>query len=414
MRVTFGLALGLSLAACAPMERPVSYTPPEGVSYAYVTFDRTAVRASEAGGLADRRTGRAATIDSPVRIASVSKIVTALTVMRLVEQGKLDLDEDVSAKLGWSLRNPAFPDRLITLRMLLSHTSSVRDEGEIYVVRFGQKVQAAAQDVRSFDPDHAPGTFFRYSNLNFPIVGSLLEKVTGERYDRLAKRLVLDPLGLDACFGWTTCSDAAIARAVVLYDDDGSPLLDDLKGRRPDCPVFLAPGADCADLPRYELGTNGALFSPQGGLRISMRDLAVVGQMLLNRGRHGGERFLSEASIAVMVRPQWQYDGSNGETDGGFYCAYGLSIQTLPVAADGCRDALFGPGRRMIGHAGAAYRVRSGLWVDPESGEGIAFFSANNGQEPPFGRTAYRAIEEWLAAKLKYPALSLGKLSRRD
>ena len=55
----------------------------------------------------------------------------------------------------------------------------------------------------------------------------------------------------------------------------------------------------------------------------------------------------------------------------------------------------------MIGHAGAAYRVRSGLWVDPVSGTGIAFFSANNGKEPPFGRTAYRAIEEWLAAKLE-------------
>lgn len=401
MRVTLGLALCLSLAACAPQERPVTYSPPEGVSYAWITFDGGAVRDSGAGGLADREAGRAVTIDDPVRVASVSKIVTALVVMRLVEQGRLDLDEDVSAKLGWSLRNPAFPDRPITLRQLLSHTSSVRDEGEIYVVRFGQKVQAAAQDVRSFDPVHAPGSYFRYSNLNFPIVGSLLERVTGERYDRLAHRLVLQPLGLDACFGWTTCSDAAIARAVVLYDDDGSPLLDNLKGRRPDCPVFLAPGADCADLPRYELGTNGALFSPQGGLRISARDLAVVGQLLLNKGRHRGQPFLTAASIEEMIRPQWQYDGSNGETDGGFYCAYGLSIQTLPIAAEGCRDALFGPGRRMIGHAGAAYRVRSGLWVDQVSGKGIAFFSANNGTEPPYGRTAYRQIEEWLAGKLK-------------
>jgi CubicO group peptidase (beta-lactamase class C family) len=400
MRITLGLALAVSLAACAPVERPVSYAPPEGVSYAWVSFDRAADRASGAGGFADRQAGRAITVDDPVRVASVSKVVTALVVMRLVEEGRVDLDEDVSEKLGWSLRNLAFPDRRITLRQLLSHTSSVRDEGEIYVVRFGQTVRAAAQDVRSFDPDHAPGTYFRYSNLNFPIVGSLLERITGERYDALAQRLVLKPLGLDACFGWATCSDAAIARAVVLYDDDGSPLLDNLKGRRPDCPVFLAPGARCEDLARYELGSNGALFSPQGGLRISARDLATIGRLLLNRGRHGKTRFLSERSVAEMIRPHWQYDGRNGETDSGFYCAYGLAVQTLSIGRSGCRDDLFGKGRTMIGHAGAAYRVRSGLWVDPASGEGIAFISANNGQEPPFGRTAYRQIEEWLAGKL--------------
>jgi CubicO group peptidase (beta-lactamase class C family) len=102
-----------------------------------------------------------------------------------------------------------------------------------------------------------------------------------------------------------------------------------------------------------------------------------------------------------MTRPQWTYDGSNGVTDDGFYCSYGLSIQLLPVRAEACRDDLFGNGRRMIGHAGAAYRVRSGLWIDPVRGVGIAFFSANNGKEPPFGRTAYREVEEWLAGKLR-------------
>jgi len=54
----------------------------------------------------------------------------------------------------------------------------------------------------------------------------------------------------------------------------------------------------------------------------------------------------------------------------------------------------------MVGHAGDAYRVRSGLWVDHKRGVGIAFFAANNGTEPPHGRSAYRAVEEWLAAKL--------------
>jgi CubicO group peptidase (beta-lactamase class C family) len=391
--------LSLCLAACAPVERPMPYTPPEGVSYAYVTFDRAALRTSGAGGLADRAANRTLTIDDPVRVASVSKIVTALTVLRLVEAGRLDLDEDISARLGWKVRNPAFPDAPITLRMLLSHTSSIKDDNENYVVRFGQALRPRTEQPGSFDADHLPGTYFRYANLNFPLIGSIVERTTGRRFDRVAHEQVLRPLGLDACFNWTTCSDRAIARAVVLYEEDGSPLLDDLKGRRPDCPVFLAEGASCT-LDRYELGSNGALFSPQGGLRSSMRDLAVIGQLLLNQGRHRGEAFLQPATMRAMIGPQWRFNGRNGETDDGFYCAYGLSLQTLPVQGAGCRDDLFG-GRTMIGHAGAAYRVRSGLWVDPVKGTGIAFFSANNGKEPPFGRSAYRAIEEWLAAKLE-------------
>lgn len=386
----------LLLAACAPVQREESAV----VSTAWVTFDKAQIRASGASGLADRSSGRAMTVDDPARVASVSKIVTALTVMRLVEAGRIDLDEDVSARLGWTLRNPAFSDRPITLRQLLSHTSSVQDEGEMYIVRLGQRLQDVATRPGAFDPAHPPGSYFRYSNLNFPIVATLLERVTGERFDRLADRLVLKPLGIDACFNWTTCSDAAVVRAVVLYDDDGSPLLDDLKGRRPACPVFVVAGRPC-DLDGYRIGDNGALFSPQGGLRISARDLTVIGRLLLNGGRHDGQAFLSPASIAAMTRPTWSFDGNNGATEQGFYCAYGLGIQLVPNRQGGCNDDLLGNGTALVGHAGEAYRVRSGLWIDPARGEGIAFIAANNGKNPPAGRTAFTAIEEQLAGKLR-------------
>lgn len=63
------------------------------------------------------------------RIASVSKMMTTLGLMRLVEQGKLSLDQDVGIYLGFSLRNPHFPLQALTLRSLLSHTSSLRDAG---------------------------------------------------------------------------------------------------------------------------------------------------------------------------------------------------------------------------------------------------------------------------------------------
>jgi len=392
MRWTVLLLLLLSGCATVP-ERSVH------LAYAWVAFDRSGATASGAVGLSDPTRGRALTIDDPVRIASISKLVMALGVMRLVEEGRIDLDRDVSDYLGWTLRNPAFPDRPISLRLLLSHTSSLTDNVD-YAVPLGTEVQAVVAAPAAFDAAHPPGAYFRYSNLNFPVIASALERVTGERFDRLMARLVLQPLALDACFNWTTCSDAALARAVVLRSADGQPIRDDLSGRRPDCPVNAPEGARC-DLDSYALGTNGALFSPQGGLRISARDLAVVGRLLLNGGMHEDRRFLRETSIRTLLAPVWTFDGANGETDSGFYCAYGLASQSLPVRTAGCRDDLLGDGRTVAGHAGDAYGLRSGLWVDPVSGTGIAYFSVGNGGDPPRGRSAYRTIEEWLAGKLR-------------
>jgi CubicO group peptidase (beta-lactamase class C family) len=275
----------------------------------------------------------------------------------------------------------------------------VRDNGENYVVRLGKAIRPQAQDAGSFDPDHAPGTYFRYSNLNFGLVGTVVERATGQRFDRVAKAEVLDPLGLDACFNYATCSPGAAARAVVLYDEAGKAILDDLQGKLPACPVFVEPGTTC-DLAGYVPGTNGALFSPQGGLRISASGLTIIGRLLLNEGRHEGRAFLSPASVQTMIGPVWQYDGSNGATDEGFYCSYGLAIHLVPSPGPKCRDDLMGDARTMIGHAGEAYRVRSGLWIDPARKTGVAFVAANNGTDPPAGRTSFKAIEEWLAAKL--------------
>jgi CubicO group peptidase (beta-lactamase class C family) len=337
------------------------------------------------------------TIDDPVRVASVSKLVVAMGVMRLVEAGTIDLDEDVSAKLGWRLRNPAFPDVPITLRLLLSHRSSLKDDID-YALPLGRTTAGALEAPAAFDAEHPPGTFFRYSNLNFPVIATVMERATGERFDRLMQRVVLAPLKIDACFNWTTCSDTAVARAVVLYQPDGTAIRDDLAGTRPACPVVPAADGGC-DLSTYVPGTNGALFSPQGGLRISARSLSLIGRMLAGHGAIDGERFLKPASIATMLAPAWRYDGTNGAIEGGVSCSYGLASQTLPTPTAGCRDALFGK-RTMVGHSGDAYGVRSGLWVDPATGTGIAYFATGNGDDPPRGRTAFRAVEERLARRL--------------
>lgn len=378
----------LLLAAALPSAIPAPI--PATVA---VRFDRHHAVAVLEEGAADRATGRPATAASPVRIASISKLVAALGVMRLVDDGTLDLDRDVSDYLGWRLRNPAFPDAPITLRLLLSHRSSLSDEAG-YVIPLGESLRARLADPRAWDKTHPPGSnWFHYTNLNFPVVASVMEKATGERFDQLMHHLVLRPLGLSACYNWSPCSAQEAGRAVVLYRANGDVAKDDLHGALPACPVEVMPGGAC-DLAAYLPGENGALFSPQGGLRISMMDLARIGQMLAR----GGKGFISAQAFAEMTRPHWRFDGTNGlgengEGDG-FFCAYGLAVQTLAEGGSGCRDDLFGDGVKRIGHAGDAYGLKSGLWIDPADGRGLAFFTTAVADDAPRGRSAFTAREE--------------------
>ena len=368
------LAATAFLPGCASLPRP---SPPSAA--VRVTFDRDRILSVEARG---------AGADDPVRIASISKLIVGLGVMRLVEAGTLDLDRDVSGWLGYTLRNPAFPDRPITLRLLLSHRSSLTDQVD-YAIPLGRTVRDTLADPKAWDAEHAPGTFFRYGNINFPVIASVMERATGERFDRSMARLVFTPLGIDACFNWTTCSDASVARAVTLRDGKGTVLRDALRGRRPACPV-LALGPEC-ELSQYRPGDNGALFSPQGGARISARGLARIGQLLLR----GGDGLIAPAAIAAMLGPEWVFDGGNGDTEGGFWCAYGLAIQTL-AASPACRNDPVGDGIKRVGHSGEAYGLRSGLWIDRRRGRGVAFFVTAVPDDAPRSRSGFTRVEEAL------------------
>jgi CubicO group peptidase (beta-lactamase class C family) len=216
-------------------------------------------------------------------------------------------------------------------------------------------------------------------------------------------RLVLGPLKLDACYNFTTCSDAAVARIVVQYRQ-GKVTRDDNHGARPVCPVTRSRDGGC-DLAAYRPGVNGAIFSPQGGLYISARGLAKIGRLLLNRGQVDGIRLLSPASIVTLETPTWIYDGSNGETgedpaakpNAGFLCSYGLALTLLATARPGCHDDPFGDGRRRLGHAGDAYGLRSGLWIDRKRGTGVAYFATDVPLDVSPLRSAFTRTEEELA-----------------
>lgn len=377
----------------------------EPVARVRVAFDRHGVTATQAAGLADIGAGRVITADDPVRIASISKLVLAIGAMRLVEDGTLDLDADVSDALGWTLRHPRHPAVPITLRLLLSHRAGLTDAAGYWQVPLDGEFRSLLDDPRAWDAEHAPGTHFRYANVGFPLVAAAMERATGERFDLLMQRLVLTPLGIAGCYNWDACDDATAARAVVLYDEARQPVRDDHHGRKPACSVTPARDGSC-DLSRWRAGANGGTFSPQGGLRISANGLAQIGRLLLADGEVDGVRLLSPQSVRTLLQPAWEWprdpgvtreEDDSGQAGQGFFCRYGLAAQTLATPDPGCGDDPFGDGVARVGHSGSAYGLLSGLWVDRATGTGVAYFATGVPGARRGAHSAFSAVEERLA-----------------
>ena len=371
-----------------------------------IVSDRRGIVRAEAHG--DAVIGvRPLTIDTPMRVASISKAVVAIAVLRLVEQGKLDLDADVLRWLGWRLRNPAFPDAPVTLRQLLSHTSGI-DDGSGYRFPLGTGLRAG------MTADHwsaqAPGARFAYANLNYGIIATVMEAATGERFDRLMTRLVLAPLKLDAGYNWSGASDAAIANAAVLYRkgadetawNPAGPWIaqaDDLHGVRPACPVASADGCELA---AYRPGDNGTLFSPQGGLRISARGLATIGRMLLRGGEVDGVRLLRPASVRAMLVPAWRA-GRNpaDDTYHGQMLCYGAGLHCLSGRAGASDQPV--AGAKWWGHLGEAYGLLGGLWVDRDHGRVLVYLLTGSADDPMAGGEGFSRVETAILRELATP-----------
>lgn len=334
-----------ALASPATAQTPARSAPPSPVNMVLYHQPGAPVSVAVSGdaGLA----GRPVRADMPVRIASISKLVTALGVMRLVDQGQLDLDRDVSAYLGWPLRNPAFPDMPVTLRMLLSHTASLTDAAGYYLPLDG-KLRPLFEDPAAWDPDHAPGSgHFHYANSASPVIAAVMERVTGQRFDMIMQQQVFDPLALRACFNWSGCSRQQRDKAITLLRPDGALAKDPpLAGGEAECAFVPAADGRC-DPAFYVLGENGSTFSPQGGLRVSARELMVIGKLLASDDRD----FLSAQAWQEMRAVQWRASDQN--TDGPQQWALGLELQ---------------PGG-WIGHSGNAYGLRAGLWANRQTGE---------------------------------------------
>jgi CubicO group peptidase (beta-lactamase class C family) len=165
--------------------------------------------------------------------------------------------------------------------------------------------------------------------------------------------------------------------------------------------VFVLAPAERPELTAgdYRLGENGWAFSPQGGLRASVRDLDRLAQVFA--GRRGAPRLLSRASLDRMQRPEWTYDPTslNGDTNTGTMRCYGLAVHALTGHTGQQGDALFGPGSEgWRGHLGQAYGLLAGLWWNRD-GRTLVF--AINGTSLPLlagRRSAFTAWEESVVA----------------
>ncbi|MEM1194576.1 MAG: serine hydrolase domain-containing protein [Pseudomonadota bacterium] len=371
--ILFPLALvfpGLVFAQALRAPSQVSQSPPPATIV--VAFDRETVTPLIAEGVRNFESRAPVEFNDPVRIASISKLVMALATLRLVDEGKVDLDADVSEYLGFKVRSPNFPEAPVSLAQLLSHRAGLRDKAG-YIIPLGESLEAKLADPDAWYADAPPGEApFEYANLGSPLVATALEAATGERYDALLQRTVFGPLGVEACVNWIGCSDDMAARAVALYRHTGEPARDYPGDRPPACSIPVAEGVECT-LENYVPGTNASVFSPQGGVRIGMVDLAKIGRELMIADNNN---FLSDAALNRLGRSL--VTGQNPGQE--FFCTYGFGVQMINRPGRDCADRLFEGDVMYIGHSGEAYGLQSGLWFAATGKNGLAFFRT---QAPP-------------------------------
>lgn len=341
--------------------------------------------------------------DTMYRIASISKMMTTLGLMMLAERGKLALDTDVSEYLGFPVRNPHFPDRLISLRTLLTHTSSLRDDAGYSFPAATALREVLVPGARLYGKGAMwaakapPGAYFTYANLNWALIGTAMEKVTGERFDRLMKRLLLDPMGVPGGFNPSEFSATELGNLATLYRkrttdteiwNAAGPWIAQVDDYRTRAPVAPAGIAD------YAVGTNATPFSPTGGLRISAAGMGKIMLMLMNGGEHEGKQLIKPATLEHMFRPYWTHDGKggNGDTDKGLFNSWGLGNQHFPDRPGTGMQLVEGGGFSAVGHLGEAYGLMSVFVADLAKRNGMIALVGGTSSDPAAYQGKYSSM----------------------
>lgn len=154
---------------------------------------------TKAYGYADFEAGRKMTTDTYLRVESISKSVTAWGVMKLVEQGKIELDSPVNQYIkNWNFPKSGFSEEEVTVRRLLSHSSGL-PLGDFTKRYSPTKEIPSLEDSLSMEAilEQEPGMSFSYSNVGFNLLELLIEEVTGCEFSEYMGREILIPLGMN-------------------------------------------------------------------------------------------------------------------------------------------------------------------------------------------------------------------------
>lgn len=242
-------------------------------------------------GLADRERAQPLTPQTAMNLASIAKTTIGVAMMRLVAEGRLDLDADINRYLPFRVVNPHHPAARITLRQLATHSSSITDRRDFYAALY-QPVDAPRPSLdallRSYlvegGADYraenflrvAPGASRDYSNLAATLAAYIVERVAGESFDAHTRRVLFEPLGL-CNTRWNRTPPELPQSRLYAQDDTGTHRIE---------PYALA-------------------SYPEGGLLMSVEDLARYFAMLLSGGALDGVRVIDREALAEMQRFQW-------------------------------------------------------------------------------------------------------------
>lgn len=317
-------------------------------------------------GYADLAAGEPMTIDSVINIASVSKTLTGVALMQLVEKGQVHLEDSINEHLPFKVINPRASNRDITIKHLLTHTTGIIDNSAIYFspsvyhpggdspLQLGDFLRQYLTTEGEFYSasknfaEHAPGTHFEYSNIAFALAGYLVERISGMDFSRFTRENILRPLGMRAS-GWkyNEVDSSALAK---LYG---------IKGTQNGIPMSGDSIGQWRAYQRYGLTTY-----PDGGFRTSASDLSRFLAAIMNGGTYNGQQILRQENVAEMLTPQrfghGKMSGLNQSEDQGLAFTF-----EAPVLLSS--DWIY------PGHAGGDPGVRTGMYFDPQREIGVIF-----------------------------------------
>jgi len=306
-----------------------------------VIHDRKVVKL-QGYGFADMAAGRAMTPDTPMMIASISKPILGIQILRLADRSRLDLDADVNHYLPFRLDNPKLADETITLRHLATHTSGIVDVDAAGESPVSDRPWPLADYLRSvLTPEGAgplagrhftadvPGTRREYSNIGARVAGAAVEQAAGASLRDLMRREVFRPLGMRRT-SWSA-RDFPAGELALRYE---------VAPCRPP-PCELTPSRLRVEPQNFN--TN----YPDGGVHSTARDLAALSMALLNEGRRGRYAMLKPDTFRAMLAPQLERVGESRQR---FFWRE--------------RDGL-------VGHQGSDVGVFTGFYFDAARGDGF-------------------------------------------